>query len=271
MPLGSNSRTSPQHIALHNSNTLIYAVGDVHGCSDLYDRLETEIRADAHNRAPNRPILVVLLGDFIDRGPDSAGMVERLLEDMSAQSGTAPLKRISLLGNHERMFQKFLDAPSTNAAWLNYGGVETLASYGLYPSETGQFEMSDRRFAQAVYSVIPDSHRKYLNKLPTSLRVPGYLLCHAALDPTRPLRDQDEEPMLWGKPEALDNASPDSPLLTEMADLGLQLVHGHVPQLEPQQTGSRINLDTGAYTTGNLSAACLGPGELVAFLQVCRS
>jgi serine/threonine protein phosphatase 1 len=240
------SQGSARILSLHDMPAAIYAIGDVHGCSDLYRRLEAAIVADSAALTASGPRLIVVLGDLIDRGPDSAGMIDLML---------APppdgFTRLVLRGNHEDMMAKFLAEPARSSKWLDFGGTETLISYGLHPDPEKGFPSSTTRLSAMLEHAIPSSHRRFLADLPLALNVCGTLFCHAGIDPTRSLQDQLPEDLLWGDPARID-AMP-------RTDISM-VVHGHVITASAHVTPGRINVDTGAYLTGILSAVRLAPG-----------
>lgn len=218
-------------------NGPIYVVGDVHGCFALYRALEKAILKDAGTLGENPTI--ILLGDVVDRGPDTAGLLDHLI------APTAPgVTRICLRGNHEDMMLQFLSAPTINSPWLEFGGFETLMSYGLaLDLDTSP---SSRRLMQMLQAHIPQAHCDFLEQLPFGLHAGRYALVHAAIDPAAPLDCQPRQTVLWGDPEGLS------------VD-GLTIVHGHIIVSEAIVGKDRIALDTGAYQRGTLTAARLHP------------
>lgn len=216
-----------------------YAIGDVHGCFDLFRALEDAILAEAHRDQADSQVLIVVLGDVIDRGPASAQMLDHLI------APTMPsLRRVVLRGNHEDMMSRFLDAPRANAAWLDHGGRETLLSYGaLERNLNGAL----RTQHQQGKDVVPAEHLSFLRDLPLCLTAGPYVFSHAGYDPAKPLNRQTADDFIWADPARLDGAA-----TSHIA------VHGHVAQSEVVQLPTRISVDTGAYATGRLSAVKLG-------------
>jgi serine/threonine protein phosphatase 1 len=213
----------------------VYAVGDIHGRSDLFDRLLETIRADAGNDRPT----IVLLGDYVDRGPDSRGVVARLL----ALPGWADW--VCLKGNHEAaMLDAFADGPLTRK-WLDFGGRETLQSYGAPSSLI--YGDDDAALVEAGRRLVPQSHIDLIAGLPLSHRIGDYLFVHAGLMPGRPLEDQGEEELLWIR----------GPFLDWKGDHGCVVVHGHSIVRDVTDRPNRIGIDTGAYRTNKLTAVAL--------------
>jgi serine/threonine protein phosphatase 1 len=227
----------------------IYAVGDIHGEARLYRQLEQMILEDmARDQAPEA--LVVLLGDLLDRGPDSAGLIDHLLNP--APHG---LKRIILRGNHEDMALRYLDDPTPDAGWLEHGGAQTLASYGLAADDRLGYALPARQMRMRLDVHIPEDHRAFLAGLPHFLQTPEYFFCHAGPEPELPLAGQSPRTLMWSR-GFLDESLAPPPDLD-----GRLVVHGHMPVPEPVWRGWRLNLDTGACFDGPLSAARLIPGQ----------
>jgi serine/threonine protein phosphatase 1 len=212
----------------------IYAVGDVHGRVDLVNDVLSQIDLDiALNPAP-RP-LVVFLGDYIDRGPASRAVLDRLADTGFIREA------VFLKGNHERFAIEFLKDPSVLETWRQFGGLETLVSYGIHPSirptHNESMELS-RAFARAL----PDSHLRFLQTLKLSFSCGDFFFVHAGVRPGVPLLRQREEDLLWIRDEFLNCDE----------DFGKFVVHGHEPVREPDMRINRINIDTGAFATGRL-------------------
>ena len=220
--------------------TRIYAVGDVHGRLDLLLRLQAAIRADLDARPTAAP-LVCYLGDYVDRGPASAGVIDHLAAP--SQDG---LRRICLKGNHEDRMLAFLDEPERNGpGWMKFGGREALASYGVRQALVDAGDWA--RLRDALAAALPPGHLAFLRSLHLALRWGGYLFVHAGLDPARSLADQDPHDLMWIR----------EPFLSSGRDWGVRVVHGHVIEPEPVFRPNRIGLDTGAYKSGVLTCAAL--------------
>jgi calcineurin-like phosphoesterase family protein len=217
----------------------VYVIGDIHGRSDLLDRMAGEICADLAAR-PVDDSLVVTVGDYIDRGPDSRGVIERL------RRNPFPTRFVPLKGNHEALLEGFLLDPGVAAHWRRLGGLETLQSYGV---PVGQVMLGKDYLeaARALATAMPEEHFTFLASLKTSLTVGKYFVCHAGVRPGVPLERQSDEDLLWIR-EAF---------LTSRADFGKIVVHGHTPAEQPERLANRINVDTGAFMTGRLTCAAL--------------
>lgn len=218
----------------------VYAVGDIHGHIDLLDTLHSLIEADMA-RSPAASAEIIYVGDYVDRGPDSRAVLEKLI-------GPAPadLPRTLLRGNHEAMFLHFLADPATGAHWRKFGGIETLLSYQVDTARTyanGGFEAVAEEFA----AQLPAEHLALLEGMAPSKTVGDYFFCHAGVRPGVRLEDQHERDLLWIREAFLNSTK----------DFGKVVVHGHTPVREPEVRHNRINVDTGAYRSGRLSCAVL--------------
>ena len=238
-------------LVLSEMPVVTYAVGDVHGCLSLYRLLEDRLIQDGHDLDGQK--LIVLLGDVIDRGPDSAGMIEHL-----TSSPPEGFERICLLGNHEDSMLRFLEDPSRHRGWLQFGGRETLASYGVRPDPILGWDIRPRKMQFLMQAHIPGEHIEFLQSLPLYLSVGDYFLVHAGIDPKKPLHRQARNDLLWIRPGATAATSP----------VGKKVVHGHTPVEIAGEIGWRIQIDTGAVFTGRLSAAKLTPDAPASFLTV---
>ena len=225
----------------------IYAIGDVHGRADLLERVLAKIDVDAREH-PDRRCLTVLLGDYVDRGPDSRGVIDLLV----ARSRTHEV--IPLMGNHEVMMLRFLQNSSLWEAWAPLGGVQTLLSYGLRPpARVTPDEVA--KLAETFAKALPASHVAFLGRLPYSFENGDLLFVHAGIRPGVPLKRQELNDLIWIRDD----------FLNFKGSFGKLVVHGHTPVEEPEVLPNRINIDTGAYATGKLSCIAL-QDETVAFL-----
>lgn len=214
-------------------------IGDLHGMAGLLEAMLARIaRQPDAERAR-----VVLVGDLIDRGPESAAVLHRVRELCSAE----PQRFICLLGNHERMLLNFLQNPTGKPRkWLNAGGMETLASFGL----SGRFDPAAglplAAIAQALRAALPAGMEDWLRALPLFWQGDGVGVVHASADPSCPLPAQGEKDLLWGQHRP-GLPRPD----------GLWIAHGHVIGKTAWIEAGEISVDTGAYRSGCLSAAWL--------------
>ncbi|MDX6767095.1 MAG: metallophosphoesterase family protein [Candidatus Methylacidiphilales bacterium] len=216
---------------------LLYAIGDVHGCLTELKALEARIVADAASEPGEK--WLVMLGDYVDRGPHSAQVIDHLLAPPPKG-----FKRICLRGNHEAAMLGALDGAGLET-WLGWGVESTLASYGLGAAQiallSGPGRLSAKQQTLAAY--IPDEHATFLRELPTMLTVPGYIFVHAGLRPGVPLAAQRDNDLLWIRGDFLDTDH----------DFGAVIVHGHTPADEPFLSAYRIGLDTGCFASGRLT------------------
>ena len=224
----------------------VWLIGDVHGRLDLLAPLLVRIEREMAPRRAERPALV-MLGDYVDRGPDSAGVLT-LLRMRSERPET-----VVLMGNHERMMLDFLRDPVAHGRrWLRHGGVATAESFGV-ACDDGDGEAAPSRLralAKALRMAMPAGTEEWLSALPLIWRSGSLAAVHAAMAPDAPVDGQNEEVLLWGRPDVMARPRPD----------GVWVAHGHTIGPEPVVGGGRIGLDTGAWKTGRLSAACVEPG-----------
>ncbi|MEX0318055.1 MAG: metallophosphoesterase [Ruegeria sp.] len=211
--------------------TPIYAIGDIHGQLGMLQDALARVEADGGPDAR-----IVFLGDYTDRGPDSRGVIDVLIEGLNAGRNWITLK-----GNHDRMFAMFMHEHPTNDDrllvgyhWLHerIGGIETLASYGV-PVVDGDriYEIHERARA-----AVPVAHLDFLNALPVSHQEGELLFVHAGIRPGVPLEEQTEHDLIWIRHEFLQDPRPHPWLV----------VHGHTPAKQAEHCGNRINLDAGA-------------------------
>ena len=217
---------------------LIYAVGDIHGRYDLLKAALVQIAADCAGEATGRLPMLVLLGDYIDRGPDSAKVLQALV--WLQRRGEFALRLLK--GDHEQELLAFLADPARRATWLDLGGAETLASYGVTPPGAGAQALVAAR--DALLDQMPASHLQLLSELQPMAVVGDYAFVHAGVRPRRRLTAQREADLLSIRDGFLDVEGPFERVI----------VHGHTwLGDQPQLTEHRIGLDTGAYETGVLT------------------
>lgn len=222
----------------------IYAVGDIHGCADLLSQLLEKIRLDAA-QSPSQKQWLIFLGDYIDRGPDSKGVVDVLLSLPETFPNTVFLK-----GNHEVLLTSALESNDALSHWTRNGGVATLASYGVSETSLQRGRLDSARLTLELEEKMPLSHMQFFSGLETSATLGDYFFVHAGVRPGVPLDRQDEDDLCWIRSEFLDY----------QGDFGKVIVHGHTPADEPENKRNRIGIDTGAVFTGVLTAVVLeGP------------
>ena len=228
----------------------IYAIGDIHGCLDEFVALEARIVADSVGIAGEKWLLT--LGDHIDRGPDSAGVIERLL------SPPPPgFRRLALRGNHEQVMLDFLADPLPNDGWLFEGGAETLASYGvaLDDIESG---LTAAELLRRIRARVPDRHLRFMEALPFLVSLPGWVFVHAGLRPGVALDRQVDQDLIWIR----------EPFLSAPKFPGVRVVHGHTPGPRPVVTPARFGIDTHCFHTGRLTALRVTPAGEPVLLSV---
>ncbi len=231
-------------------NVRVYAIGDIHGRADLLGNMMQRIFDDSNAAAPARDTILVFVGDYIDRGPDSAGVLDQLIELKNDERFTTYL----LKGNHEVMFLDFLAEPSMFFQWAINGGVTTLESYGI--DVVAARDESPQRLRQITLAAVPDSHLVLLRNLENSRTIGDYMFAHAGVRPGVPLDAQQEEDLIWIR----------EPFLDFEGDFGKTIIHGHTPVPEPDIRANRIDIDTLAWRSGVLTALVL-EGAQRRFLQ----
>lgn len=225
----------------------VYAIGDVHGCLDEMCRVLKEIERDVAKRSVRSHL--IFLGDLVDRGPNSAGVIERLLEE------PLPGDEASfLMGNHEEAMLAAYDGDTRSyGGWLQNGGIATLKSYGL--TESTIFRRSFN-LSEALRTAVPAAHVDFLRSFREHVRIGDYVFVHAGIRPGLPLEQQTGRDLRWIREGFLDSRE----------DHGFLVVHGHtiVPQVVKKP--NRIAVDTGCYLSGQLSVVAL-EGDLVEVLS----
>lgn len=221
-------------------NTPIYAIGDIHGQLGMLEDALALIDADGGADAK-----IVFLGDYVDRGPDSRGVLELLSRGLSEGRNWTCLK-----GNHDRMMEWYLDTPPRHDPYLlvgydwmhaRIGGRETIASYGVTDVDGRRmFQLADE-----LREVVPQTHKEFLRTLPLTHHAEGVFFVHAGIRPGLALDAQDETDLLWIRAD----------FHNDLRDHGALIVHGHTPLDAPQHYGNRVNLDSGAGYDRPLTAA----------------
>lgn len=223
-------------------HTRVYAIGDVHGRLDLLDDLLRQIEVDAQT-APRRRVLV-MLGDYIDRGPASRGVLERL-EDLLDGRRLEGFEIRLLMGNHEQVMLDFLDGRDDGQNWLVNGGAEAMSSFGLDAA------LPAPALRDALHDALSPAHRRVLHALALRHEEGGYGFVHAGVRPGVAWPAQVAEDLLWIRRE----------FLLSHEDFGRVIVHGHSPEPAPQVHDNRIGIDTRAWLSGVLTAVVLEGGE----------
>lgn len=242
-----------RHLVVPQAPAAVYAIGDVHGCLDELIALEHQIMADSRSVQGDK--LIVMLGDYVNRGPNSAGVIDHLLA-----KPPEGFERISLMGNHEVMLREFLMRPHPKSNWLEVGGIETLQSYGLSGDALKATRQS--QWPMLIKAHVPDDHLDFLGSLPWTLQTPGWLFVHAGIVPGIPLYAQSPDDLFWIRDNFYDLVDHE-----EVSCLEFRVVHGHTPATEPVVTPTRICIDTGAYATGRLTALKITPDDGFQTLQ----
>jgi len=230
------------------AGTRVYAIGDIHGCLAELKSLVERIRADSAGF--DGDVTLVFVGDFIDRGPASAGVIDYLI------AGDLPGRHQRfLMGNHEEAMIEVMhgDGESLNG-WLRYGGMQTLESYGIDRAEVLKLGVD---LPRRLREVVPQAHVDFLSALEDQVRIGDYLFVHAGIRPGTPLHEQEQFDLRWIRDEFLED---------DETDHGVMVVHGHTIAAEPELRRNRIGIDTGCFSSGRLTAVVL-EGEERRFLS----
>ena len=225
---------------------LLYAVGDIHGRLDLLEAILELIEADARASGHVERRTLVFLGDYVDRGPDSRGVVDRVIGGLPQGFDTHFLK-----GNHEAILLNFLDDAWSLDNWLLNGGEATMLSYGVDTKRLARLRAPSEAWRQAFAAALPEAHLRFFKSLKLSVSFGDYLFVHAGVKPGVPLAAQTEADLIWIRDPFLDHASPFDKIV----------VHGHTPGQQPVIRSNRIGIDTGAVFTGRLTALRLQDGS----------
>ncbi|WP_028348255.1 metallophosphoesterase family protein [Bradyrhizobium murdochi] len=227
------------------ADTRIYAVGDIHGRADLLSEIIARIDDDIRRRPIARAI-EVYLGDYVDRGPHSKTVIDLLAVRLVNHHA------VCLRGNHEAVMEGFLQDPAILQYWLQLGGMQTLASYGVeLHDETATANDVHRRFLDAF----PRTHQLFMQCLRNQFRCGDFLFVHAGIRPDVPIEHQDPNDLMWIRDAFLDCTR----------DHEQFIVHGHTPVPHPDIRHNRINIDTAAWRTGTLTCIAI-EGSAILFL-----
>ncbi|MDJ0641526.1 MAG: metallophosphoesterase family protein [Erythrobacter sp.] len=227
-----------------------YVIGDVHGRLDLFDALVDAIEEDDTRHDSESEI--ILLGDLVDRGPDSAGVIARTREWQQQRTVRV------LAGNHEEMFLEAFEKPDVLRHFLKHGGRETIMSYGISRKQFNALTL-DELFAM-LPQIVPQSERDYIASFEEMIVAGDYLFVHAGIDPSAPIDAQKRSDMLWIRDRFLNHEGP----------LEKVVVHGHTIFDRVMDCGNRIGIDTGAFRSGVLTALVLEADQR-RILQACES
>ena len=229
---------SPQITASAPEGQRVYAVGDVHGRSDLFIALIEAIELDNREQGA-ASTTVVLLGDLVDRGPDSVNVLALAREWKKFRN-----VRI-LAGNHEEMFLRSFTDVDMLRHFLRHGGRETLLSYGMDKREYSRASIEE---VQALMTeIVPQADLDFIADFENLITIGDYVFVHAGVEPGVPLEDQQVAKLRWIREPFLSHTEPHDGVV----------VHGHTITDQPVDQGNRIGIDTGAYNTGRLTAVVL--------------
>jgi len=213
----------------------VYAIGDIHGRLDLFERLIQTIEADDSSRGP-ADTTMVLLGDLVDRGPDSSRVIDRARR-------WARQRQVRIIGgNHEEMFLAAFDRDEALRHFLRYGGKETLLSYPIDERTYKRATLEELRSLMPM--IVPSEHVAFMKNMEPHVQIGDYLFVHAGIRPGLPLEEQQQSDLRWIRSE----------FLNDQRDHGFVVVHGHTITDEVETRPNRIGIDTGAFASGCLTA-----------------
>lgn len=221
----------------------LYAIGDIHGCVDELAEMHRLIAAEIERDKPS-DWRVIHVGDYIDRGPDSRGVISHLIHARARDE-----RFIMLGGNHDIGLLEFLDQPTPNGLFVRFGGIQTAASYGVQLDVDSPAGIE--RGHAALTKALARGHLDFLTSLRFSVSFGDFFFCHAGIKPGVPLERQKQDQLIWIRDEFLDY-----PHLHPKV-----VVHGHTPAAEPELRPNRVNVDTGCYRTGILTALVIDGAE----------
>lgn len=219
------------------SDRRVFGIGDIHGCDDLLEAIIVGI--DVASKNDPKPPIIVFLGDYVDRGPASRQVLDRLIS-----LGTEGRNARFICGNHEEAMLRFLREVEGGLAWPGYGGRETMASYGVSCPDDEQDLDGWRLTREHLREAIPAAHMRFLWGLEDKIEIGDYLFVHAGLRPDRTISAQSQRDLRWIR----------EPFLSDPRPFSHVVVHGHTPSSQPHSDDRRIGLDTWAYKSGVLTA-----------------
>lgn len=236
----------------------VYAIGDIHGHADVLAQMHRQIEADIAEQ-PEVENKIVYIGDYIDRGPNSKGVIDLLVE----RELTAPeIEHVFIMGNHENAMIEFMKDPEgPRKDWLAWGGIEALESYGIEVDRSKPLTTMVKSFGEQLNAAVPTTHSEFLKNLKLIHQIGDYLFVHAGIRPGVNLDKQKREDLIMIR----------EPFLSSQDDHGFVVIHGHTinrhgkAEIKP----NRINLDSGLYAGGPLSCAVL-EGNTVRIIEAWK-
>lgn len=228
-------RTTTQRIPSVPAGERVYAVGDIHGRVDLFEHIIRRIDEDDRRRG-RAHTRVVLLGDLVDRGADSAAVVARAREWAARRDVTI------IQGNHEEMLLASRHDQDALRGFLKFGGMETILSYGVDPREVAGADIETLQ--RLLNEAVPAEDVAFMEGFRKMVQIGDYLFVHAGIRPDTPLQHQLGQDCRWIR----------EPFLSHKGDFGVCVVHGHTITRDPEICANRIGIDTGAYCHGTLTA-----------------
>lgn len=239
-------------------DTIVYAIGDIHGYADILSEMHRLIYQDLDKHGAGQAH-IIYLGDYIDRGPQSKQVLDLLIR---VEEGDDTIQRSYLLGNHEEGLLEFLRDPESQfgSMWMDWGGVSTMKSYGIDVQHTALSYQEMESLSKILKEKMGHAHFSFLSELFLYEKVGNYMFVHAGIDPEKPVEKQSKKDFTLMR----------EPFLSWPAPLNPIVVHGHTITDQPEILPHRIGIDTGLYQGGCLTAAVFEKNT-VRFLQADHS
>lgn len=232
-----NATARRSRLEMSIADAAVYVVGDVHGCLHELLTLEKIIYSDAKRLVGKK--IIVMLGDYIDKGPASAQVLEHLLSPCKGD-----FERICITGNHDMAMVDYFDGKLGLSTWMQIGGDATLNSYGIDVAHLKKMYPKVKQLDQYIRRNLPVRHIDFLRSMPIAVKANNFVFVHAGIRPTIPFQDQRDEDLVFIRED----------FFNETRLLKYWVIHGHTPVATPVRQGRRLNIDTGAYYTGKLTA-----------------
>jgi serine/threonine protein phosphatase 1 len=239
---GRERPSVPSAPAMVPDHHRVYAIGDIHGRADLLERIHSVILDDIADAAPETKLILIYLGDYVDRGMHSKEVI-----DLLVNHPLEPFEIVHLMGNHDEKMLNFVETKNPNPTWMSVGGDTTVYSYGVRVPKDILTSIRFDHIQNQLREKLPMSHFKFLRNLVPSYLIGDYFFTHAGINPDRAIDDQLNGDLIWGKKS----------FLSSNLNFGKTIVHGHTVGYEPVTRSNRICIDTGAFQSEVLTCLVL--------------